>query len=464
MRGITGWATYLPHRRLDRGEIGKFVGQGGGRGTRTVAGFDEDTTTMAVEAARRVVGTSHADLLLFGTSFPAYADKTNATVVHAALRLASDTPVLDLGQSTRSATGGILLAARSVGTVLVVAADVRTGLPGSAEEAAGGDAASALLIGEDSSAQPVLAEVLGTASVTEEFVDRWRAPGEARTKVWDERFAELTYGRLGQQAWNAALTAAGVTAQQVSAVAVAGPTARIASSLAAKLGAARVVDDLTSTVGSCGAAQPGLLLVALLEQATPGQVIALVSLADGADVVLLRTTDALAGHLAGPTIGAQVAAGAPVAYSKFLAWRGTLAVEPPRRPEPARVSATAAARSHDWKFGFVASRDRETGQVYMPPQRVSADGSRTDAMDARPMADVAGTVATFTVDRVAYSPSPPIVFAVVDFDGGGRLPIELCDCDAAEVFIGMRVELTFRRLFVQDGLPNYFWKARPIRG
>ena len=46
------------------------------------------------------------------------------------------------------------------------------------------------------------------------------------------------------------------------------------------------------------------------------------------------------------------------------------------------------------------------------------------------MADVAGTIVTFTIDRLAYSPSPPIVFAVVDFDGGGRFPVELTDVDA----------------------------------
>jgi hypothetical protein len=33
------------------------------------------------------------------------------------------------------------------------------------------------------------------------------------------------------------------------------------------------------------------------------------------------------------------------------------------------------------------------------------------------MSDVAGTVATFTIDRIAYSPSPPIVFAVVELRG-----------------------------------------------
>jgi hypothetical protein len=28
----------------------------------------------------------------------------------------------------------------------------------------------------------------------------------------------------------------------------------------------------------------------------------------------------------------------------------------------------------------------------------------------------------------------------------------------------MRVEMTFRRLYTADGIANYFWKARPVRG
>jgi uncharacterized OB-fold protein len=57
-----------------------------------------------------------------------------------------------------------------------------------------------------------------------------------------------------------------------------------------------------------------------------------------------------------------------------------------------------------------------------------------------------------------------MVFAVVDFDGGGRLPVELTDVDAAAVQVGDRVEMTFRRLSTADGIHNYFWKARPCRG
>ena len=335
-------------------------------------------------------------------------------------------------------------------------------MPGSGEEAGGGDAATAFVVGSDASA-PVVAELVGSASVTDEFVERWRAPGEQRTKIWDDKFSEISYAPLGVQAWNAALGDAGLTANDVAAAAVVAPSQRVARSVGGKLDGVHVIDDLSQVVGNTAAAQPGLLLASLLEQAESGQVVALVVLADGADVLLFRTTDALASYRPARTVAAQVAAGAPVAYGKFLAWRGMLPVEPPRRPEPQRVSATAAARGEDWKFGFVGSKERDTGVVHMPPARVSRDGLYTDEMEPAPLADVQGTIVTFTVDRMVYSPSPPVVFAVVDFDGGGRLPVELTDVDAGEVEIGQRVEMTFRRLSAADGIVNYFWKGRLVR-
>ena len=75
------------------------------------------------------------------------------------------------------------------------------------------------------------------------------------------------------------------------------------------------------------------------------------------------------------------------------------------------------------------------------------------------LADVPATIATFTVDRLAYSLSPPVVAAVIDFEGGGRFQCELTDVDPASVKIGDRVEMTFRRLFTAGGVHNYFWKA-----
>jgi uncharacterized OB-fold protein len=80
------------------------------------------------------------------------------------------------------------------------------------------------------------------------------------------------------------------------------------------------------------------------------------------------------------------------------------------------------------------------------------------------LADTRGTVATFTVDRLAFSLSPPVVGAVVDFDGGGRFRCEMTDVDPETVHIGQRVEMTFRRLWTAQGVHNYFWKAKPVEG
>jgi hydroxymethylglutaryl-CoA synthase len=454
-RGILGWGAYLPYRRLDRTTIAAVAGGGGGKGARTVASYDEDATTMAVEAARVVLRSTpdvEPSSVWFATTSPPYLDKTNAAAIHAALRLGRSVPAFDAGGAVRSAMGALRAGFHDVGASLVVASDVRTGLPGSPDETAAGDGAAALLVGEGD----VVAELLAWGAVTEEFVDRWRTPGDVRSKTWEERFGETRYTQLGIEAWEAALKQAGVTAGDVDHLIVASTHDRAAKAVAKKLGVApdRLTDDLSSTVGNTGAAAPALLLAVALEKARPGQVIALVVLADGADAVILRTTAALADRASVRPVADQVAAGGAVPYGKYLAWRGLLPVQPPNRPEPARPSSSAAGRSIDWKYGFVGS-ERGDGSVHLPPS--PHDGT------ARPMSEATGTIVTFTIDKLAYSPSPPVVFAVVDFDGGGRLPVELTDVDPDEVAIGARVEMTFRKLFTADGIHNYFWKARLVR-
>ena len=441
MRGIVGWGVHLPHRRLDRTTIPAVAGTGGGKGTRAVASYDEDSTTMAVAAGRAALSGVDEPVrgLWLATTSPTYADKTNATAVHAALRLDRQTPAFDAAGSVRSATGALFAAVAGRCGVLVVGSDMRVGCPGGPDESAGADAAAALLLG-DGDAAPVLAEVVGVASATEEFLDRWRVPGDPASRVWEERFGETKYVPLALEALKSALGQAGVEADTVDALVVAGLHERACAAVAKKSGVApeRVVDRLATSIGNPGAAQPFLLLAAALERAEPGQTIVLLVLSDGADALVLRTTEALASYRPARPVAAQVAAGAPIAYGRYLTWRGLLPVEPPRRPEPARPSASAAGRSADWKFGLNSP--------------------------AGVLADQRGTVTTFTIDKLAYSPSPPVVFAVVDFDDGERLPVELTDVDAADVAVGMRVEMTFRRLFTADGIANYFWKARPAGG
>src|SRR3954454_22957130 len=121
-RGIISAAGYVPYRRLQRSEIAKTFGTGGGKGTRSVASYDEDTTTMGVEAARLALRSApdagQPDAVWFATTEPAYVDKTNATAIHAALRLDSDRPAFDLGGAVRSGVGALRIALEGSGSAL----------------------------------------------------------------------------------------------------------------------------------------------------------------------------------------------------------------------------------------------------------------------------------------------------------------------------------------------------------
>lgn len=459
MRGILAAAGYVPHHRLSHEAIVAVLGGAPGAGSRAVANYDEDTTTMGVAAARLALRGRDLPVgaLWFATSTPTYLDKTNATAIHAALRLERSVLAADMGGATRSGVAALFGALTSTAPTLVVTADVRPSLAGSPDETVVGDGAAAVLVGSSEDG-PLLAEVLGAASVTEEFLDRWRVPGDARSRQWEERFGETRYVPLAREAAKLALEDAGLDAPDQ--VAITGMHRR-AVAVAARDHSDRVRDDLAKHIGITGTAHPLLLAVDAVESMLPGQTLLLVSLADGADAVVLRMTDAVADHRGAPTVADQATGGAEVTYADYLAWRGLLDKEPPRRPEPARVSASAAARAADWKYGFVGSRDRDSGAIHLPPSRVSFAGGAVDEMDPAPMADVEATVVTFTVDRLAWSPSPPTVFAVLDFDGGGRVACEVTDVDPDQIAIGDRMQMTFRVVNRADGITNYFWKARP---
>jgi hydroxymethylglutaryl-CoA synthase len=466
MSGIVSYGAYIPYWRLQRSAIAAVLGASGGRGTRAVASYDEDTTSMGVEAARRAMAAAPAGSdvgsVYFSTVAPAYLDKTNATAIHAALGLRRSAGAYDLTGSVRSNVAACTLAGN--GADLAVLSDLRVGLPGGSDEVNGGDGAAAILFGDGPG---VIAETIGSGSSTAEFLDRWRTPGDSTSRQWEERFGEFVYLPLAEEAITDAYKSAGITGGDVDHLIVAGMHARAGRGVAKLAGvrAEAVADDLSTVIGNTGVAHAAIVLADVLDRAEPGQVIAVVQLADGADVWLLRVTDAITAYKSErrkTTVREQIEAGrTDLPYASFLTWRGFLDREPPRRPDPERPAGPPAMRTEMWKFGFEGSRCTACGTRHLPPARVCVNCHATDQMEPERLADVPATIATYTIDRLAFSLSPPTIVVVIDFDGGGRFQCEMTDADPGKVAIGQRVQMTFRRLYTAEGVHNYFWKARP---
>jgi 3-hydroxy-3-methylglutaryl CoA synthase len=461
LAGIVRYGSYVPFHRVTRAALG------GGRGERAVASHDEDSVSLAVEAAREALrGAPGVETLIFATTSPAYAEKLDAATVQAALDLPERLRSLELTGSTRLGLGALLLGADVAAAgerVLVCAGDVVVGAPGGARERESGDAAAAFVLGPDADA---IARILGRASATTELLETWRLPGEPFAKQWEERFGAEILGPVLVDAASRALRAARVEPTELATVILDATNARAASALppALRLKPEQLADPLAASVGRAGAAHAGLLLARALDSARPGDRILVAALADGCDAAVLEVTPRVAEGRPAHTVDAWIAAKRnDLPYNAWLKWRGILPFEPPRRPDPERPAAPPMRRHEAWKLGFVGSRCEACGAGQLPPQRVCVRCGAVDRMRRERFADARCRIATYTIDHLAYTLQPPVVAAVLDFSGGGRFSCELTDVDPGEVAIGNELEMTFRRLFTAQGVHNYFWKARPQR-
>jgi 3-hydroxy-3-methylglutaryl CoA synthase/uncharacterized OB-fold protein len=442
--GIAAAASYVPRYRLSGAEIARSFNRDGGKGQRSLAGPDEDSLTLAIEAARRLPAEVLDDVtaLVFCSTTPPYLVKNNASAAHAVLGLDPTVPAYDAGGSLRSAIGA--LTAAKPGT-LILAADVTTARPGAPNELTHGDAGVAVLVGG-----PDAVATIGRAvSLTEEIQDHWRDPEHPWISQSEDRFPIATYLGLLR---DALALAAIETADHVVVSAASARMMKAADQELAALGKVSRVNG----VGYSGAADLLVNLCEVLAGATSGQTIIAINLADGCDVLRI---DVGAGGSAAAFVPAIVDAGVTPAYLDALSWRGLLDREPPRRPEPRTVSAPASLRGAKWKFSLTASSCSQCGNVSTPPQRVCLRCGSAQHGEPVAMSRKHAVIRTFSVDRLAYTLNPPMVAAVVGFDGGGRMEVELTDTDPATLAVGANARMTFRRRHTSGGVHNYVWKA-----
>jgi uncharacterized OB-fold protein len=129
---------------------------------------------------------------------------------------------------------------------------------------------------------------------------------------------------------------------------------------------------------------------------------------------------------------------------------------------PLRSSEVTYWRDARQELNFHGARCKKCGAYQYPLPRVCTECGAKDEMEDVKLAK-SGTIYTFTLDHLSKGMylNVPIPRAVIDLDGGGRVFLEMTDCDPQQVKVGMPVELTFRRLHEGSDFHNYYWKCRP---
>lgn len=452
--GIGSYAAHVPGFVLAGATFGAAANVAGARQARSVANHDEDAVTLVVEAGRHLSrDVADGAMLAFATSEPPYFDKSSAATVHAALDLPGEARAVDL-LGLRSGSNALGLALATGG--LAVLADLRTMPPGAADELAHGDGAAAFATVADGEAA---VRVLGTASATQELLERWRLPGSPHPRIWDERFTADAVGDLAVTTARTALARAGL--ERAARVLVGCANPRAAAAVRRALGAGGEDAELDALSGHAGAAHVGLLLADALDHAVPGETILLVGIADGVDATVFGVGEGVAAARKGRPVREQLDARVPVSYERYLRIRRLLSLQGARRPDPPAPASPPMLRHVGWKYALLASRCTSCGAVETPPGRICPSCGAIDAGEPYSLRDLGCTVVSVTLDRLAPTPDVPVTIAVVDVDGGGRRSTEVTDTPPGGVAVGDRLVPTFRRLHSADGIHNYFWKTRP---
>lgn len=479
--GILSFGGYVPRTRLNRQSIADANSwfnpalKGLAKGERSMANWDEDSITMAVEAARDCLsgvdrGTVAA-LYMASTSYP-FQDRQNSGIVAEALRLDSGIQTMDIAASQRAGTSGLIAAlqasAGAGGPVLVTGSEKRRTRAAHPLELTTGDGAAALLVGDGD----CVATVLGYHTESVDFVDHYRGQDNAYDYVWEERWIrDEGYLKIVPDAAEKMLAKAGVAADAIDQFCFPAAARRVSGMIAKRLGIGedKVRDNLQANMGESGVAHPLVMLVNALEEAGPGQKILVVGFGQGADAILIETTAALAslpkrtginGHLARRREETN--------YNKFLSFNELINSEHGLRAEVDRQSGmTTLYRNKDMILGLVGGKCTKCGTLQFPKSAVCVNPNceAFHTQEDHSFAEMTGKMNSYTADSLTYSADPPAYYGMVQFDEGGRMMIDFTDITpGAKLDVGLPMRMMFR---VKDydgkrGFRRYFWKAAPI--
>lgn len=297
---IIGYGVYIPRYRLKVEEIANIWGEDGERiksslmvNEKSVPGSDEDTATIAVEAARNAIARSQIDseelgAIYVGSESHPYAVKPTATVVAEAIRAAPELTAADFEFACKAGTAGIQTCMGMVESGIckygmAIGADTAQCKPGGALEYTAAAGGAAYIIGENG--EDDIAKIDGTFSYTTDMPDFWRREMEPYPEHGGRFTGKPAYFKHVLSAANGLLRQLELTPEDYDYAVFHQPNGKFPLKAAKRLGfptekveAGLIIPDIGNTYS--GSALIGLASV--LDQAKPGDRIFLVSFGSGA--------------------------------------------------------------------------------------------------------------------------------------------------------------------------------------
>jgi 3-hydroxy-3-methylglutaryl CoA synthase len=479
MNGIVSYGGYLPVNRIDRkvivGSMGWLNQASPQKGQKCVANWDEDSLTMAMASAMNCLEGDNRDSVggvYFASTSSPFRERGCAGIIGTALDLKENIRTADFSGSNGAGTAALIAALSGIDEgsseqTLVCASDVRLAKPGSSQELSFSDGAASLLVGTNE----VIAEYEGSYSVTYDFPDHWRAEYDRTDRAWEDRFGrEEGYRKFIFEAISGLLAKYRISPKHIAKAAFPGTYPRDHAQVAKRLGFEpdQVQDHLMADMGNLGSAYPLMMVISALEDAHPGDKILVAGYGSGSDALLFTVTKEIEkrkGRNRGVKRYLESKRELP-SYEKYLAFRDIISPEGGIRAEDVPFTALSLIwRDRKEILGLCGSRCKRCGTPQFPAQRVcvNPDCGAIDEMEPYRFSHRKGRVFSFTGDLLAFTPLPPAIYALIDFDGGGRFWFDVTDCNLEEMAIDMPVEMSLRRRYVdkQRGIVSYFWKAVP---
>ncbi len=309
MTGIVSYGVYVPKFRIKVEEIAKVwdkdpssIKNGLKVNQKSAPGLDEDTATIAVEAARNSLKRTEKrgediEAIYVGSESHPYAVKPTATIVAEAIGATPDLTAADYEFACKAGTAGIqnclgLVKSEMIEMGLAIGADVSQGAPGDALEYTAGAGGGAYLIGNEN----VIAEITKTTSFTTDTPDFWRREGERYPQHGGRFTGKPGYFRHVKSATKKLMREMNKEPSDYDYAVFHQPNGKFPVRVAKKLGfnKKQIKDSLVvSKIGNTYSGSTLVGLASVLDKAEPGDEILVTSYGSGAgsDSFHLEVTD-----------------------------------------------------------------------------------------------------------------------------------------------------------------------------